>query len=406
MKIFNNIAVFGNVDTNTLWQMINCAKHEAVGAALMADGHVGYSQPIGGVVSYMDHISPSGVGYDIACGNKAVRLDATADDIKDIKGIMDEVFQKISFGVGRSNAFRDELDSDLGLWKHNAWNIDAISPLKEMARAQLGTVGSGNHYVDIFLDQENRVWIGCHFGSRGLGHKIATHFVKAGGGKDGMNEAPTLLKTNSTLGQEYISAMRLAGEYAYAGRDWVCKKVSEIIGKPIVEQVHNHHNFAWEELHLVDLDNGGGYLEDVWVVRKGATPNKDGTCSFIGGTMCDISVITQGKYCAGESEASFDSTVHGAGRIMSRTQAAGKFRRKGGKRVQTKEGVVTKEMMANIVKKAGIELRGGGFDETPYCYKNIVDVLKSHKNTLTVQHTLTPVGVAMAGEDTKDPYKD
>src|SRR5690606_6222621 len=130
------------------------------------------------------------------------------------------------------------------------------------ARAQLGTVGSGNHYVDVFRDEDDNVWIGVHFGSRGLGHRTASHFMKrAGDDLNIMDEAPHTLDTRTKDGQDYIAAMTLAGMYAYAGRDWVCARVAEIIGGDIVDEVHNHHNFAWFEEH-----HGEWY----WVVRKGA----------------------------------------------------------------------------------------------------------------------------------------
>jgi tRNA-splicing ligase RtcB len=114
-----------------------------------------------------------------------------------------------------------------------------------------------------FTDEQDRVWIGVHFGSRGLGHKTATWFLKKAGAKDGMDVEPCVIGANADLGVQYIEAMHLAGEYAYAGRDWVCSRIARLLGATILEEVHNHHNFAWRENH-----DG----EDLWVVRKGATP--------------------------------------------------------------------------------------------------------------------------------------
>jgi tRNA-splicing ligase RtcB len=137
----------------------------------MADHHKGYAVPIGGVVAYKDAISPSGVGFDIACGNKAVLLDIPGSEIRqNISKIMDDVFSTISFGIGRTN--QEEVEHPL--FESPAWKVEAVRPHKQMARSQLGTVGSGNHYVDLFTDEQDRVWIGVHFGSRGLGHKTAT----------------------------------------------------------------------------------------------------------------------------------------------------------------------------------------------------------------------------------------
>ena len=197
--------------------------------ALMADHHKGYAVPIGGVVAYKDSISPSGVGYDIACGNKAVLLDMPGSSLRaDIKTIMDEVWRTICFGVGRINEER----VDHELFDSSAWKCQAVAPLKEMARQQLGTVGSGNHYVDLFTDELDRVWIGVHFGSRGLGHKTATWFLTKAGAKDGMDVEPCVISAHSDLGAQYLECMALAGQYAYAGRDWVCAKVASILGAP------------------------------------------------------------------------------------------------------------------------------------------------------------------------------
>ena len=124
-----------------------------------------------------------------------------------------------------------------------------MKTLKQMARNQLGTIGSGNHYLDIFADEQDRTWIGAHFGSRGLGHKTATFFLEAGGAKDGMDVDPLVLDVRSSLGGDYLACMALAGRYAYAGRDWVCAEVARLLGAEILEAVHNHHNYAWKETH-------------------------------------------------------------------------------------------------------------------------------------------------------------
>src|SRR6202521_1844859 len=160
MKLIDGIPVWGTeVDEGAMAQIRNCAK-TADHVALMGDHHKGYAVPIGGVVAYTDSISPSGVGYDIACGNKAILTDAHAADVRhDISKIMDEVFRVVSFGVGRKN--QDER-VDHALFDDPAWSLKAVAPLKEMARQQLGTVGSGNHYVDIFSDEVDRIWIGVH----------------------------------------------------------------------------------------------------------------------------------------------------------------------------------------------------------------------------------------------------
>ena len=202
------------------------------------------------------------------------------------------------------------------------------------------------------------------------------------------------------MGQDYWSLMTLAGEYAYAGREWVARKVVSILGGREQELVHNHHNFAWREEH-------GG--QTVVVVRKGATPAFPGQKGFIGGSMGDDAVIVRGATAPGtateelQRDAMF-STVHGAGRVMSRTQAAGKRNWKTG-RVRER-GVVSPEMMHGWVREKGVVLRGGGLDESPHVYRRLPDVLAAQKDTIEVLHTLRPLIVVMAGEDIRDPYKD
>ena len=369
-------------------QIQRCAQ-TADRAALMADHHKGYAVPIGGVVAYADKISPSRVGYDIACGNKAVLTDAKADDVRrDIGRIMDAIFAHLTFGIGQKSPMR----VDHPLFDDEVWKLVAVRPLKDLTRDQLGTIGGGNHYVDILVDEKDRVWIGVHFGSRGLGFKTATWFLQKGGAKDGMDVDPLVIPANSALGTDYLARMHLAGRYAYAGRGWVCAETARLLDWRILEEVHNHHNFAWRETH-------GG--EKLWVVRKGATPAFPGQIGFIGGSMGDISVIVEGV-TNDQAKWSHYSTVHGAGRTMGRMEAKGKFNRRTGKCLRP--GKVTLAMMRQRVESFGTELRGGGLDESPHCYKDLQGVLDAHAGTIKILHTLRPIGVAMA--DTEDPYRD
>ena len=388
-----NAKVFGQHDEATLRQIENCIDAGGERGVLCADGHKGYAQPIGGVVAYKDKISLSGVGFDIACGNLAILTDAESGDVAPkIKSIMDDVVRDISFGIGRKAKTR----VDRELFDDEAGKIAPLSGLKEIARDQLGTVGGGNHYVDIFADEQDRVWVGVHFGSRGLGHKTATHFLKAAGGKDGMDVPPTVVSVNSEIGSDYLTGMGLAGKYAYAGREAVARYVvREILEAKILDEVHNHHNFAWREKH-----NG----EELWVVRKGATPAFPGQRGFVGGSMGDDAVIVEG-IDSSESREALYSTVHGAGRIMSRTAAKGRFERVGKKRIR-RDGLVRHDEMLKWVADRGVELRGGDVDEAPQAYRRLPDVLAAHAGTIRILHTLRPLGVAMAGRDVVDPYKD
>ena len=393
-----SIRIFGQHDEATVAQMHRCLAVGGARGVLCADGHKGYAQPIGGVIAYRDLVSISGVGFDIACGNLAIRTDATGAEVRPKIGkIMDDIVHAISFGMGRHSKERVEHE----LFDDPLWTEQPFAQLKDMAAKQLGTVGSGNHYVDIFVDEADRVWVGVHFGSRGLGHKTATYFLKKSGGKDGMDVAPAVVRRDSELGQAYLAGMELAGRYAYAGREHVARTVvKKILWAKSEDEVHNHHNFAWEEEH---------FGEKLLVVRKGATPAFPGQRGFIGGSMGDDAVIIEGVESDVSREALY-STVHGAGRVMSRTAAKGKFVNETGEDGKTKrvrkEGLVRHDEMLRWLRDRKVELRGGDLDEAPQAYRRLPDVLAAHEGTIRVLHTLTPIGVAMAGRDIFDPYKD
>lgn len=405
-QTIKGVRVWGTPDEGALAQAIRCAEHgNVVQTLLMADHHKGYSQPIGGVVVYDGQISPTGVGYDIACGNKAVRTLLHVDEIRSrLPQIMDEIAAAISFGIGRINKEKvdHELFDDPDWAVYRSIGKKVHDKLKKLASEQLGTVGSGNHFVDLFEEVgTGRVWVANHFGSRGFGHKTASGFINLASGRDflagapgeSMDQAPVLLDLDSELGDMYYRAMKLAGRYAYAGRDYVMQQVLSILGTTADMEVHNHHNFAWIEEH-----NG----REVVVVRKGATPSAPGQLSFIGGSMGDISVIVKGKDSE-ENRDAYYSTVHGAGRIMSRTQAAGKMNWKTRRR---SGGQISTEQMLKAVKEYGVELRGAGTDESPFVYRKLQEVLDAHAETIEVLHVLKPIGVCMAGPDEFDPYKD
>jgi tRNA-splicing ligase RtcB len=374
------IKVFGQHDEATLAQMRNCMSvGSAVAGVVCADGHLGYAQPVGGVIAYEKQISISGVGFDIGCGNMAVRLDTPFSAIQDRIGqIIKDVHQTISFGVGRTNNERVEHELfDDG----DAWREADREDYRQKAVAQLGTVGSGNHYVDLMRDEQGLVWIGVHFGSRGLGHSSATKYLKSAGGKDGINVPPAIVDEDSELGRRYIAAMELAGRYSYAGREWVVERVRKLIGGTVTDMVHNHHNYAWRENH-------GG--KGLWVVRKGATPAFPGQRGFVGGSMGDDAVILEGVDSE-EAKASLYSTVHGAGRLFGRKEAKRRF---------------TRAEMDAWLQERGVMLVGADLDESPMAYRRLPDVLAEHSNSVKVLHTLRPFAVAMAGEGEFDPWKD
>lgn len=409
-KMEYKLKIFGReiIDDQSVEQIKNCLTEDSIGV-LTADAHYGYGHPIGGAVAYPDHISLSGVGFDIACGNKAVRTPLKAGDV-DVAGVMDEIVRRIGFGIGKPNPVRAE---HAVLEKLSSLSIKMPGSLKsslfETARAQLGTVGAGNHFVDLFEDEEGYLWIGVHFGSRGFGHRITTGFIALAQGLEfgdrpkntNMDSDPIMFAIDSERGTDYIQAIELAGEYAYAGRDIVVEIVCEILGTRPNFEVHNHHNFAWKEEH---------FGRDYWVVRKGCTPAFPGQLGFIGSNMFDYSVIIEGTDSADSREGLY-STVHGAGRVMSRRKARGKVKwsrgKDGRKRLKTiSPGVVDFRKTLEKAAQLGIELRGGGADESPECYKPLEEVLNHQGDTIKILHRLKPIGVAMAGDDDFDPYND
>src|SRR5919109_895482 len=429
------IKTFGDVDQRSLEQLERCMKAgDADFGVLCADHHPGYSQPIGGGIAYEGYVSPSGVGYDIGCGNKAARTELTRADLDALGGadaVMREITRRISFGMGVPA--QERVDHPV-LDKIRNAEFRPQRKLSQLAESQLGTVGSGNHYVNLMEDEEGRIWVGVHFGSRGFGHKTASGFLAlaqglpfGGRASEGeMDSPPVLFDIASELGDSYVAAMQLAGEYAYAGRDVVVGKVLEILGAESTHEVHNHHNFAWREAH---------FGRDYWVIRKGCTPARPGQEGFVGASMGDESVILEGVE-GDEAEQSLFSTVHGAGRVMSRTQAAGRVRKRKRwtctdrdcertfeqpgicpdhpnarmKKVwveeQIKPGLVDWPAVQARLREQGIVLVGGGADEAPEVYKRLPDVLAAHAGSVRVKHTLRPLGVAMAGRDVHDPYKD
>jgi tRNA-splicing ligase RtcB (3'-phosphate/5'-hydroxy nucleic acid ligase) len=435
----STIKTFGPVDERSHKQLLRCmSAGDAEFGVLCADHHPGYSQPIGGGIAYEGYVSPSGVGYDIGCGNKAARTELTRaglDTLGGVESIMREITRRISFGMGVPAQERVEHPV---LEQIRTADFAPQRKLAQLAESQLGTVGSGNHYVNLMEDEQGHIWVGVHFGSRGFGHKTASGFLALAEGKafgeravEGeMDSPPVLFEVGSELGDAYISAMELAGQYAYAGRDVVVAKVLEILGTEATHEVHNHHNFAWREEH---------FGRTFWVIRKGCTPARPGQEGFVGGSMGDESVILEGVESADNEQALY-STVHGAGRVMSRSQAAGRVRhrtvyacsvrdcrfsvpakgyagqtcpdhpaakmRKWRSEEVVRPGVVDWAAVQLRLREEGIVVVGGGADEAPEVYKRLPDVLAAHGDTIRVKHTLRPLGVAMAGRDVHDPYKD
>jgi tRNA-splicing ligase RtcB (3'-phosphate/5'-hydroxy nucleic acid ligase) len=446
----NEPIVFGQADDKTMAQARTVAR-SAEHVALMADNHLGYVMPIGGVAAYRNKVSVVGVGFDIACGNAAIETDIPLGRFSraELVEVADAIHREISFGVGRKNEANDAPE-DHPLFDDPAW--DAVptdgqgsrggasrNNLRLKARQQLGTVGSGNHYVDVFAGEKS-LWVGVHFGSRGFGHTVASGFLALGQNEPWGARVPEkeiLFDLDQPLGQDYFALMNLAGRYAYAGREWVARKVVSILGGQELRLVHNHHNFAWRERH---------WDQDWIVVRKGATPAFPGQYGFVGGSMGDCSVILKGAELGPAQrlqEQALFSTVHGAGRVMSRTEAAGRVKKERGWKCRNRDcggtlpmeaaptqgqapvcprcagamqgslvdrevrpGRISAGMMSEWLEREGVILRGGGLDEAPQAYRRLPDVLAAQGSTIEVVEVLRPLIVAMAGADVADPWRD
>ncbi|MGC1273393.1 MAG: RtcB family protein [Planctomycetaceae bacterium] len=363
-----------------------CALPVARGAALMPDAHIGYGLPIGGVLATEDAVIPYAVGVDIACRMKLSVLDLPVSSLDEhFHAFRDSIEKGTRFGVGsvwQKPQSHEVMDRD--------WTVSRITrENRDKAWKQLGTSGSGNHFVEygvltlphrdeeLGLDAGQFVALLSHSGSRGPGAAVCSTYSAIA-----QKNLPSRYKDfgrlawldmNSQAGQEYWAAMNLMGEYAAANHAVIHQNVAKLIGAEIVAGVENHHNFAWKERH-------GD--KDLYVHRKGATPAAAGVLGVIPGSMADPAFVVRGK---GGAE-SLDSASHGAGRRMSRTAAFGKYNFK----------QVRKELAAK-----GVHVISAGADEVPGVYKNILDVMAEQADLVDVIGRFDPKIVKMCGDGSK-----
>lgn len=384
--------IFGSehIEEGALHQMYTAAKLPvAVAGALMPDAHAGYGLPIGGVLATENAIIPYGVGVDIGC-----RMCLSVFDINPKVLLRREQFftrelnEATLFGAGKQfEAGTEHEVLDRKLFDE----LPLLKGLQGRAAKQLGSSGSGNHFVefgeveilqkDEVLGLEAGSYLGLlsHSGSRALGANIANHYTKIAISKRRLpQDAKNLawLSLEEEEGMEYWLAMNLAGDYASACHHVIHTKIANQLGREPLKMVENHHNFAWKELY-VPL-NSFGKAREVIVHRKGATPAGKDVLGIIPGSMTAAGFIVKGK---GEI-ASINSASHGAGRKMSRTAAL---------------KTITQEALRNELKNAGVKLIGGGLDEAPFAYKDIEVVMKSQKSLVDVIGKFIPKVVKMDG---------
>lgn len=369
---------FGSDAMRQIDTLVNTQEFELV--SFMRDGHVGYqSMPIGGVTASYDKLAPGGAGFDIGCGNWIGKTSIHISDITrhDLELIGHEILQNVAIGLGvDAGYFADDplLDDIIAETKH-------IGLPEITIRNQFGSVGAGNHYIDLMKDTDGHIWVALHYGSRKLGHSVASHYLKLLGAKDGMFSQPVFMDAFSEMGVDYWHDMELAGAYAMMSRRKLGGKIiGQILKDTIVDWVENHHNYIWLERH---------YGQDVFVTRKGATPVSPGVRSFIGGSMGTDSAIVTVKTdteSMHQYQRALGSAPHGAGRVMGRAQAKGN---------KNRAPRVTTEMMNDWMQKADVVRVGGDVDESPHCYRNLVEDVLPYHTYLQVVELLTPVLTVM-----------
>ena len=359
----------------------------AVTGALMPDAHVGYGLPIGGVLATENAVIPYAVGVDIACRMKLSVLEIPAKDLKRLNEQLISALQReTKFGTGAEFSKplqHDVLDED--------WSVTSVTKrVFDKARGQLGTSGSGNHFVEFGVLTLDASELGLapgeylallsHSGSRGAGAMVADFYSRLA--RDRHPELPpelsrlAWLDLDSAEGQEYWAAMNLMGRYAAANHAMIHQRVSRALGAKVIAGVENHHNFAWKEQH-------GG--KELIVHRKGATPAGLGVLGVIPGSMAAPGFVVRGK---GEAQ-SLDSASHGAGRRMSRTAAREKFRW---------------SHFKDMFERTGVQLLSAGIDEAPGAYKDIHVVMAAQRDLVDTVARFDPkiVKMADAGEKPED----
>jgi len=363
-----------------------CSVPVAAVGALMADAHIGYGLPIGGVLACNNAVIPYAVGVDIACRMKLSVLDMPPETIeKNFYSYKDALEKGTRFGIGcqyqkpQSHAVMDE-----------DWSVSRITrEKKDTAWRQLGTSGSGNHFVEFGLltleedDAELGLTAGTyvallsHSGSRGTGAAVCSTYSAMAQAKLPKKYKDfgrlAWLDLDSEAGQEYWAAMNLMGDYAAANHDVIHRQVSQMLGAQIVAGVENHHNFAWKETH-----SG----RELIVHRKGATPAGEGVLGVIPGSMADPAFVVRGKGNA----ASLESASHGAGRRMSRKKARDTFR----------FGTVRREL-----EQRGVRILSAGSDEVPGVYKDIRQVMQHQQDLVAIVARFDPKIVKMCDDGSR-----
>lgn len=376
-----------HIEQGAIHQMHIAAKLPiSVAGALMPDAHYGYGLPIGGVLATNNAVIPYGVGVDIGCRMCLSIFDISSKELIDKERFFSrEIHDATLFGSGAEFTSAEE---HAVMDRNEFTEIALLRKLQGKAAKQLGSSGSGNHFVEfgivqikerdeiMQIDPGEYVGLLSHSGSRGLGANIAKHYTQIAIDKRRLpGEAKNLawLDLSEEEGQEYWLAMNLAGDYASACHHIIHGKIAKQLGREPLRVVENHHNFAWKEMHEGN---------EVIVHRKGGTPAGKNVLGIIPGSMATPGFIVKGR---GEA-ASLNSAAHGAGRKMSRSAA-----------MQS----ITHSALHEELKRAGVKLLSGSLDEAPFAYKDINQVMQAQKQLVDTVGLFIPKIVKMCGGEPK-----
>ncbi|MBB6482384.1 RtcB family protein [Spirochaeta isovalerica] len=377
-----------SIEDSAMSQIANLAGHPALfkHIAIMPDCHSGYGMPIGGVIASESYVVPNAVGVDIGCGMGAVETDLNLSDIQDnrtIRSLLDAVKASVPVGEGHAHreekgwegfeAFLESIPDSPGWFSPAVWSL---------AKRNLGTLGGGNHFIELQHDENNRIWLMLHSGSRNLGYKIAEFYNNLAREKETRPDDLAYLSADSPGGKAYIRDMVFAMAYAAENRSRMMTAFKESLldlfpGAAFIREINIHHNFAAREKH---------FGKDVWIHRKGATSAAGGEMGIIPGSMGTASYIVRGL---GNPE-SFMSCSHGAGRIMSRTKAC---RELSVDECNAAMGDIVFDRWRMVGKGNRKNRHMLDLGESPLAYKNIDDVIDAQRDLVEPVVKLKPLGV-------------
>lgn len=376
-KQITNFAI--EPDENTINQFNNCIKEDfVIKASLMPDAHSGYVAPIGSVLVTKDYLVPAWVGYDIGCGMIACKIEAEKDIYEKIMTHRQEIFERVKelvpMGEGKLNHIqnisqktKDDFKQLLNKFKESEYDNEILKYIKNKALSNLGTLGSGNHFLEIGFEEKTKdYWVIIHSGSRGIGHRVATKYMKKASQDEKNYEATNPLEDTTKEGKEYKNILNFGLEFALLNRLEMSYKVEMALNEIISEKIklilwtNKNHNHAIEE------------EKNIYIHRKGATPAKKGERGVIPANMRDGCFLVEGL----GNKDFLESSSHGAGRKMSRTEA---------------KKMITLEDFKKTMKNITGTINHTTIDEAPDAYKNIFDVMKAQEKSVKEIAYIKPI---------------